>query len=136
MPASKKKGKEAKKKKEKEVAKKKPKEVAKKKKKAPKESKESKAVAQSPKLKNFMLLTRDDSGRTFEESGHIFTNRAPRAAALRAAGRGYIDIYLLEASNPKIHHFKGGYNLIDSKDKTKKVKRPYVLKIGMIDPTI
>ena len=135
MPASKKKGKEAKKKKEKEVAKKKPKEVAKKKK-APKESKESKAVAQSPKLKNFMLLTRDDSGRTFEESGHIFTNRAPRAAALRAAGRGYIDIYLLEASNPKIHHFKGGYNLIDSKDKTKKVKRPYVLKIGMIDPTI
>ena len=37
----------------------------------------------------------------------VFTGRQPRQAALKAASRGKVDIFLRERGTKKLHHFKG-----------------------------
>ncbi|MBI1973908.1 chromosomal protein MC1 [Candidatus Micrarchaeota archaeon] len=37
----------------------------------------------------------------------VFTGRQPRQAALKAASRGFTDIFLRERGSKKLHHFRG-----------------------------
>ena len=64
--------------------------------------------------RNFALRDRDGN-----EIG-IFTGKAPRQAALKAANRGYTDIKLRERKTKKVHVFIGGRKQI------KKPKRAHL----------
>jgi len=58
-------------------------------------------------------MVRSDGKRNFallDEQGNeigLFTGRAPRAAALKAANRGYTEIRLREKGTQKVHIFRG-----------------------------
>lgn len=60
-------------------------------------------------IRNFALRDKDGN-----EIG-VFTGKAPRQAALKAANRGYTDIKLRERGTKKVHIFTG---------KRKQVKKP------------
>jgi hypothetical protein len=59
-------------------------------------------MARDDEKKNYALRTSKD-GREVA----VFSGRQPRQAALKAATRGYTDIYLREKGTKKLHHFKG-----------------------------
>lgn len=42
-----------------------------------------------------------------EDTNHVFTGKQPRAAALKAATRGYKDIELRERGTKKVHRYQG-----------------------------
>ncbi|MFZ2471344.1 MAG: non-histone chromosomal MC1 family protein [Methanothrix sp.] len=81
-------------------------------------------------MRNFAL--RDEKGN---EIG-IFTGKAPRQAALKAANRGYTDIKLRERDTKKLHVFTGERVQVDKpkgapawmKDK---IWKPKVKKVGV-----
>ena len=52
-------------------------------------------------MRNFAL--RDENGNEIE----VFTGKAPRQAALKAANRGHTDIRLRERGTKKVHIFAG-----------------------------
>lgn len=51
----------------------------------------------------YFALRTSSSGK----ESSVFTGRQPRQAALKAASRGYTDIYLRERGSKKLHHFRG-----------------------------
>ena len=71
----------------------------------------------------------------------VFTGRQPRQAALKAASRGFTDIFLRERGTRKIHQFKGTrkkvaapYNRPDWMAAT--VWKPNVRKVSLIKPKV
>lgn len=42
-----------------------------------------------------------------KDTNHVFTGKQPRAAALKAATRGFTDITLRERGTKKLHMYKG-----------------------------
>jgi len=42
-----------------------------------------------------------------KDTNHVFTGKQPRAAALKAATRGFTDIVLRERGTKKLHMYKG-----------------------------
>ena len=59
------------------------------------------AKRKSAAVKYFVLMKGN------RDSEHVFTARQPRAAALKAATRGFTEIKLRERGTKKIHIFKG-----------------------------
>lgn len=57
--------------------------------------------------KPFWLINPDEQTVEFE-----FTSKTARDAALKAASRGYTDIYLADVNDGKIHIFRGGKELL------------------------
>ena len=80
-------------------------------------------------MRNFAL--RDENGN---EIG-IFTGKAPRQAALKAANRGYTDIKLRERGTKKLHVFTGERVQVDKPKGAPawmpdKIWKPVVKKVG------
>jgi hypothetical protein len=65
----------------------------------------------------------------------VFTGKAPRHAALKAATRGYVDIELRERGTNKVHVFKGFREKVPAPAgipwSTKEVWKPGVKKVKM-----
>jgi hypothetical protein len=81
-------------------------------------------------MRNFAL--RDEAGN---EIG-VFTGKAPRQAALKAANRGHTDIRLRERGTKKIHIFTGERVEVDKPKGAPewmpaKIWKPKVKKMGM-----
>ncbi len=79
--------------------------------------------------RNFVLRDKDGN-----ELG-VFTGKAPRQAALKAANRGYTDIRLRERGTKKVHLFQGERMQVDKPKEAPawmpdKVWKPTVKKIG------
>ena len=80
-------------------------------------------------MRNFVLRDKDGN-----EIG-VFTGKAPRQAALKAANRGHTDIKLRERGTKKVHVFTGERVQVDKpkgapdwmKDK---IWKPNVKKVG------
>ena len=71
-----------------------------------------------------------------KDTDSIFTGRAPRQAALKAANRGITDIKLRERGTKKVHNFKGSRNQVDAPANApswmgSKVWKPAVKKVGI-----
>jgi len=80
-------------------------------------------------MRNFALRDKDGN-----EIG-VFTGKAPRQAALKAANRGYTDIKLRERGTKKVHVFIGERVQVDKpKDApawmSEKIWKPMVKKVG------
>jgi len=81
-------------------------------------------------MRNFAL--RDEAGN---EIG-VFTGKAPRQAALKAANRGHTDIRLRERGTKKVHIFTGERVEVDKPKGAPawmpdKIWKPKVKKVGM-----
>jgi hypothetical protein len=81
-------------------------------------------------MRNFAL--RDENGN---EIG-VFTGKAPRQAALKAANRGHTDIRLRERGTKKVHIFTGVRVEVDKPKGAPawmpdKIWKPKVKKVGM-----
>jgi hypothetical protein len=81
-------------------------------------------------MRNFALRDKDGN-----EIG-VFTGKAPRQAALKAANRGHTDIKLRERGTKKVHVFTGERVEVDKpKDAPAwmkdKIWKPKVKKVGM-----
>lgn len=60
--------------------------------------------------KRYFVLQKDG-----EDTEHVFTsNKLPRAAALKAANRGFTDIVLRERGTKKLHLYQGSRSQIDA----------------------
>lgn len=59
-------------------------------------------------VKYFVLL------KGGEDTEHVFTGKQPRAAALKAATRGFTDINLRERGTNKVHMFSGKVEIVDA----------------------
>ena len=82
------------------------------------------------KMRNFAL--RDENGN---EIG-VFTGKAPRQAALKAANRGHTDIKLRERGTKKVHVFTGEQVQVDKPKSAPawmpdKIWKPMVKKVGV-----
>ena len=80
-------------------------------------------------MRNFAL--RDENGN---EIG-VFTGKAPRQAALKAANLGYTDIKLRERGTKKLHIFTGKRVQVDKPKSAPawmpdKIWKPMVKKVG------
>jgi hypothetical protein len=80
-------------------------------------------------MRNFAL--RDENGN---EIG-VFTGKAPRQAALKAANRGHTDIKLRERGTKKLHVFTGERVQVDKPKSAPawmpdKIWKPKVKKVG------
>ena len=80
--------------------------------------------------KNFVLMI---DGKDTE---HVFSNRQPRGAALKAATRGYTNIRLRERGTKRVHVFKGWREEVDAPAKRPswlpaRVKKSNVKKVGV-----
>jgi hypothetical protein len=81
-------------------------------------------------MRNFALRDKDGN-----EIG-IFTGKAPRQAALKAANRGHTDIRLRERGTKKVHIFTGARVEVDKPKSAPawmpaKIWKPKVKKVGM-----
>jgi hypothetical protein len=81
-------------------------------------------------MRNFAL--RDENGN---EIG-VFTGKAPRQAALKAANRGHTDIKLRERGTKKLHVFTGDRVQVDKPKgapawMSDKIWKPMVKKVGV-----
>jgi hypothetical protein len=81
-------------------------------------------------MRNFVL--RDEDGN--ETS--VFTGKAPRQAALKAANRGHTDIKLREKGTKKVHIFTGKRKQVKKPASAPawmpdKIWKPFVKKVGM-----
>jgi hypothetical protein len=79
--------------------------------------------------KNFVLLKGN------KDTEHIFTGAQPRAAALKAASRGFKDIRLRERGTDRIHVFRGDRKKVDAPSNRpewmpSKIWKPVVKKTG------
>jgi hypothetical protein len=80
-------------------------------------------------MRNFALRDKDGN-----EIG-VFTGKAPRQAALKAANRGYTDIKLRERGTKKVHVFTGERVQVDKPKgapawMADKIWKPMVKKVG------
>ena len=80
--------------------------------------------------RNFVLM------KGGKDTDSIFTGRAPRQAALKAANRGIADIKLRERGTKKVHVFKGARNQVAAPANApswmgSKVWKPSVKKVGI-----
>lgn len=71
----------------------------------------------------------------------VFTGKQPRQAALKAASRGYNDIFLRERGTKKVHHFRGERKKVKAPDNrpdwmAEYVWKPNVKKVELIKPKI
>ena len=90
-------------------------------------------------MKNYAL--RDKNGNEVA----VFTGKAPRQAALKAANRGYTDIRLREKGTKNVHVFsgeriqvskpKGAPDWMPDKIWKPKVKKEGIIKLETIEPT-
>jgi hypothetical protein len=81
-------------------------------------------------MRNFALRDKDGN-----EIG-VFTGKAPRQAALKAANRGHTDIRLRERGTKKVHVFTGERIQIDKPKGAPawmgdKIWKPQVKKVGI-----
>jgi hypothetical protein len=79
--------------------------------------------------KNFVLLKGN------KDTEHIFTGAQPRAAALKAASRGFKDIRLRERGTDRIHIFRGERKKVDAPENRPewmpaKILKPLFKKTG------
>jgi hypothetical protein len=86
-------------------------------------------IMDEKEMRNFAL--RDEKGN---EIG-VFTGKAPRQAALKAANRGYTDIKLRERGTKKLHVFTGERVQVDKPKGAPawmgdKIWKPMVKKLG------
>lgn len=80
-------------------------------------------------MRNFAM--RDKDGNEIA----VFTGKAPRQAALKAANRGYTDIRLREKGTKKVHIFTGERIQVDKPKGApawmpEKIWKPQVKKVG------
>tara|TARA_B100001094_G_C18129043_1_gene771178 strand:+ start:410 stop:673 length:264 start_codon:yes stop_codon:yes gene_type:complete len=80
--------------------------------------------------KNFVLMI---DGKDTE---HVFSNRQPRGAALKAATRGFTNIRLRERGTKRVHVFNGWMEEVDAPAKRPswlpaRVKKSNVKKVGV-----
>jgi len=80
-------------------------------------------------MRNFALRDKDGN-----EIG-VFTGKAPRQAALKAANRGYTDIKLRERGTKKVHIFRSERVQVDKSKSAPawmkdKIWKPIVKKVG------
>jgi len=80
-------------------------------------------------MRNFAL--RDENGNEIS----VFTGKAPRQAALKAANRGHTDIKLRERGTKKVHIFTGERVQVDKPKSAPawmpdKIWKPMVKKVG------
>jgi hypothetical protein len=80
-------------------------------------------------MRNFALRDKDGN-----EIG-VFTGKAPRQAALKAANRGHTDIKLRERGTKKVHVFTGERVQVDKPKSAPawmgdKIWKPMVKKVG------
>ncbi len=80
--------------------------------------------------RNFVLM------KGGKDTDSIFTGRAPRQAALKAANRGIADIKLRERGTKKVHVFRGSRNQVAAPANApswmgSKVWKPSVKKVGI-----
>ncbi len=83
--------------------------------------------------KRYFALRTSKNGREIA----VFTGKQPRQAALKAASRGYKEIYLRERGTKKLHYFKGTRKKVrapaDRPDWMPEVVwKPNVRKVGVI----
>jgi hypothetical protein len=81
-------------------------------------------------MRNFAL--RDEKGNEIS----VFTGKAPRQAALKAANRGHTDIKLRERGTKKLHVFTGERVQVDKPKGAPtwmpdKIWKPVVKKVGV-----
>jgi hypothetical protein len=81
-------------------------------------------------MRNFALRDKDGN-----EIG-IFTGKAPRQAALKAANRGHTDIKLREKGTKRVHIFNGERKQVKKPEDAPawmpaKIWKPMVKKVGM-----
>src|SRR5512137_2516775 len=81
-------------------------------------------------MRNFALRDKDGN-----EIG-VFTGKAPRQAALKAANRGHTDIRLRERGTKKVHLFSGGRKQVKKPKSAPawmpdKIWKPHVKKVGV-----
>lgn len=60
------------------------------------------AMAKKKGGKRYFVLQKNG-----KDTNHVFTGKQPRAAALKAATRGFKDIALRERGTKKVHMYKG-----------------------------
>jgi hypothetical protein len=80
----------------------------------------------------FTLVEGGTSGRETA----VFTGKQPRQAALKAASRGKLDIWLRERGTKKFHHFKGSRSKVKAPENkpdwmADNVWKPNVKKVGI-----
>ncbi len=71
-----------------------------------------------------------------KDSNHVFSGKQPRAAALKAAARGFKKIELRERGAKRIHIFEGTVKVVDAPPNAPswmpaKVKKANVKKLGI-----
>lgn len=85
------------------------------------------------------MATKDTRYFALRENGRetaLFSGKAPRQAALKAANRGYTDIRLRERGTKKVHIFRGGKEVVDAPANRPawlpaRINKPWVKKVGV-----